>query len=1013
MLKIQRASAGSGKTYTLTLQYILNLIAYKKENDSWQLRNEKQIEEALQHILAITFTNKATNEMKERIINNLSLLAQSYSITLLNKNKIKDIPYLIELQNLTNGSFKEISIAADKALRVILNNYSLFKISTIDSFFQEILRTFTYEANIPDSYQVEIDSTYVNEEALTSAFQKIDSNPSKMGNSSFWLKVIMEKEAQKSQQWNPFIKKSNDRSVYNKIRKSLAQLENENFKEIKEKIDKYFENKESSRKLLIYYKSLKEKAYQEREDLLKDIKKTVIKIENLIYREKYDLNHLNSYFIKHLSLISNLNIDDRISFKYDSILSEGSVFKKKFRTSPNTLDIEAMNLYSLINNWKEPEALSYYKNWKIYGDLLPYMGLMQEVKSFLSQFLQNNNIIQLHDTSYLLKKIIGEDETPFIYEKLGNKINHYLIDEFQDTSQMQWDVIQPLLSESESKDSSSLIIGDPKQSIYRFRNAKHTLITKIVPETFKNHIAAGFSKEENTNWRSHTNIVRFNNYFFDVLASSLTKLSCEKGGSTDFEDLYSNVVQFPHNQKGQGYIEIRLLDKPSDSICSDSNNIFRDDEDQKDWFDIISLNNLCHLVSSLIKRGYKPNDIGILVNTNEKGKEVVEALLNYNASISDDSPKIDFISEESLLISSSKSVEIIINVLEKFFKNLNSPLKFDLKNQLKKEKQQTYYDWNKMKTDYIIYSNKYKELSDVEKIMGFLNDLNFDGSLSSPFNDLTLPSISSIVEIIVKTFLDESLKKAEAIYISSFQDLVNEYSSVYQNDPISFLEWWNSKGKKISISAQNNLEAVQIMTIHKSKGLEFKCVIIPFATDNFLPNSFKEEWRWIEPLKLEGLENPPVLPVKTSQELIGSSHQYLYAEYLDQVITDKLNMYYVAFTRAKNELYVFTKKSDKKSTFVQDFISQILSGKILIDKSLSEEEQKSMIDLKELWIDKDNNRISLGSPFTSEEIFEENKKNLKNENIKLHFFDGYFVNNKRPRLRSIATKVLPSGDFSN
>lgn len=999
MLTIQRASAGSGKTYTLTLKYILNLLAYRTESGKLVLRNEQQMEEYLQHILAITFTNKATNEMKSRVVKSLSALSKAADET----SDFDNIEYLGEIHKLTGANQEEIGKAARTALWVVLNNYSLFKISTIDSFFQEILRTFTYEANISDSYQLEIDSSNVIEDALDSAIRELDTKPDKMGVSAFWLKAIMTEEAKKNQQWNPFNKSSNSRSVYSRIRRALMQLESENFKDIKGKLDEFFDNEDNSGLLHNYYKELKEKASLERENGLKEIKRSLNNLEDLILRNNYNTEHLNAYFLKHLGKIASLKKDDKIEFSFDSILRDGSVFKKKYRENNHPLDIEAINFYNILYGWNNPDSGSYYKNWKIYGELIPYLGLIIEIRRFINSVLLRNNLIQLHDTSFLLKKIIGDDDTPFIYERLGNKIYNFLIDEFQDTSQMQWEVMKPLIIESISKNNESLIIGDPKQSIYRFRNAKHTLITRTVPETFRDHVPSGFTKEENSNWRSDTRIVKFNNYFFKVLANTVNELSKVNGVPTDYQDLYSNVVQYPQNRKGKGYVEIRIFEKPEESGFNKEEN----DENVKDWFDTISLSNVGTLVSSLIKRGYRQKDIGILVNTNEKGKEVVETLIKYNETISDDSAKINFISEESLLISSSKAVSVIIDVLEKLtHPEYRVKVKEDLVSEGDSPKR-IYHNWNKIKASYNLFAAKHPELSQGESIMMFLDEKGSDNLYRLILKEVPGPSISAIVEMVVKIFIDENLRKSDAIYISSFQDLVNEYSMSRQNDPASFLEWWYSKGYKNSVATPEGIDAVQIMTIHKSKGLEFRCVILPFATDSFMPGMNKHEWRWVEPVKLPGLQSPPVLPIKTSTELKGSIHEGIYKEYYDQNLTDKINMYYVAFTRAKNELYIFTKSSGKNSNTLPYFIKNILTGKL----SLEQSDPETLLSLSEVEISEDEKEIKYGEPLTSEEIDAFNRKENNLYEGKVHFFKDYIINNKRPRLRTVASMVLPSGEL--
>lgn len=1011
MLKIQRASAGSGKTYALAKNFILNLIAFKNQNGEWQIRTEKQIEEALPLILAITFTNKATNEMKERIINNLSQLSLASEIRDTDTQLISKIPYLKEFQELTGESFNKIGRASNNALKTILNDFSLFKISTIDSFFQEILRTFTFEANINDSYQLEIDSTYVTDAAIDSAIHQLDSRPQTMGNAIFWLKTIMRNESQKTQRWNVFNKKSGQSSVYSKLRRALNQLESEDFKDIKEELEVFFEKEGQSTALVKSYQKLQELANQERENLLKAIKKKRNDAEDTILQGNIPDNQLSKTFLQHLVILSSLQIKDEISFKFNKILNDGSVFLKKFRTEGHPLDREALELYGLVSEWINPAKDSYYKSWLIYGELMPYMGLILEIKNYLAKVLETNNLIQISDTSFILKKIIGEDDSSFVYERLGNRIDNYLIDEFQDTSGMQWDIIHPLLSETVSKGNESLIIGDPKQSIYRFRNADHTLITEVVPAAFPNHESAGFSKEENTNWRSHTGVVKFNNFLFKSIAFIINEISREKGGSTDFRSLYSNVVQYPHNQSGKGYVEIRMLEKPfEDFSLEDYDFPDSSNNSQKDWFDFYALSNIGPLVSSLIQRGYRQKDIGVLVNTNDKGKEVVESFIAYNEKLPETTPKINFISEESLLVSSSPAVELIIGVIEKF--SHPGAVMTNIEDESEDKLRRKYINWNHVKMNFLIYSMAHPELSSSSKIIRFVNEPQFDASLSSLLESLPTPSLTSMVESIVSTFIDSSLRDSEALYISALQDLVNEYVQNHPDDPASFLEWWKSRGSRMAVSSPEGIDAVQIMTIHKSKGLEFKCVILPFATDSFSPSTKKDEWRWVNPLKLGGVNLPSVIPVRTISALKGSVHEDIYSQYYDQVLTDKLNMYYVAFTRAKNELYVFTKKSTKKTPdSLQDFIYQILFGKFNTSGLFEPEELPQIISPVDLEISEDEMKIIYGEPFSRQQIELENLKEKKHTGNTGRFFEGYYVNKSRPKLKSVSSRIMPSGEF--
>lgn len=987
MLTIQRASAGSGKTYTLAKNYIRNIIGYKTPENTWKLRNNRQIEDALQHILAITFTNKATNEMKQRILNNLMHLSKA-SDNELTEKLIDSIPYLRDFHELFNKDYQEIGKASAFALKTILNNYSSFKISTIDSFFQEILRTFAFEANLNDSYQLELDSTFVTDAAIDSAIHELDTNPSKMGNAIIWFKILMKDEARKSQAWNPFNKRNSSQSIYARLKNALSQLEKEDFKTVKETLDNYFSDSKIINELPHVYFTLRDKALEERDNKLKLLKQKLRKVEDIIFENGYTDREINKNFLSQLKKITLIDKNtDKFNFKIDSYLN-ASVFKAAFKSEGNPLDEAVFELYSVLADWIPAD--SYYKAWLVYGPLLPYLGLLMEVKAFLKKVLKSNNLIQLSETSYILKKIIGKDDAPFVYERLGTRINNFLIDEFQDTSRMQWHILNPLLNEGLAQNNDSLIIGDPKQSIYRFRNADHRLITSVVPQTYPDHILAGNSIDENTNWRSHTEIVNFNNNFFQSLAAEIANLSLKQGGTTDFIDLYSNVVQTPHNKQGKGYVEVRIFQKPDISGAEIDSG---EEEEKTDWFIQQSLENVPVLISSLLERGYRQKDICVLVNTNDKGKLIVKSLINFNENVEDPSKRIDFLSEESLLVAFSPAVETIIGVISKIANPSSFSKQQDELSGKKDEKSDNprYYNWNAIKTDFNIFAAKHPEISQIEKVMLFLNQDSMNENFSAFIESLPTPTLTSLVEKIVSVFLDESLKKSEALYIASFQDLVTEFSANYQDDPQLFLEWWYSRGCRMSIASPEGTNAVQIMTIHKSKGLEFKCVIIPFATDSF--TYLKEEWRWVKPYNFHDLELPRILPILTSSVLKGSIHEEEYSTFFDQVLTDKLNMYYVAFTRAKNELYIFTKEAEKAGASMFHFLVKILTGKAKPEEYT----------------------LQYGSPLSSleikEEIIKENKEESKT--AKIHFFENYSVNKKQPRLISKASTVLPSGEIAN
>lgn len=990
MLKIQRASAGSGKTYTLAKTYILNLIAYPTGEDAsgnktWKLRNERQIEDGLKSILAITFTNKATNEMKQRIVGNLAQMATAKDMTL-QEVKDKRIPYLLEFSKVIGADYKLIAATAETALKTLLNNFTYFKISTIDSFFQEILRTFAYEANINERYQVELDANLIADTAMEIAISELDTQPKNMGEAAFWLKELMHTKARTANTWNPFNK--SEASVYGDIKDAILQLEKEDFKEIKDALYEYFKDPKHKALLIDTYIDLQQKALDERKNLLKDLKSKIGMIKHIIATQGY--KNINENFRKSLEKVLKYNIytKDNNPPKYEGFEMSGTVFTAKFTGDGTDLNKEAMDYIALFKEWQNPPADSYTKLWQVYGVMMPYLGLILEIKEYITNVLETNNLIKLSDTGYILSKIVGDDDAPFIYERLGNRIDSYLIDEFQDTSNLQWNVIKPLIKESLAKEKDNLIIGDPKQSIYRFRNADHKLITETVPATFRPHEEAGFTEEENTNWRSHENIVKFNNYVFRVLASMLNELSVKVGEGYDYTDLYSNVVQKSHHNEGKGYVSLRFM--PSAKYASHV------------------LPQIGPLVSSLLRRGYHQKDIGILVDKNDQGKEVISSLIEYNASGVGE-VKIDFISEESLLVGSSPAVQIVIGILGRLA-NPGYALRKDV--EVSERNNAKYYNWHKLKIEYQMYAAKHPELTHEQKILGFLDAEEFEDGLSELVAALPTPSVSSIVEMVIKTFVESPQREQEALYLSSLQDYVSEFEKNHHGGVYTFLEAWNLVKDKLSVSSPEGFEAVQVMTIHKSKGLEFKCVILPFANSKFSPEISKDEWRWVETGEKEGMEFPPVLPIKAGSNLMGSWHEDQYRKFRDQVITDVLNKYYVAFTRARNELYIFTQEPTKsgEGESLYDKLYRILTYSVTQEGVFKSGDYDKIIDISDLKKEEPQAEITYGSPFSPEEIEAEYKKDSEKEGPKrsTHYMEGYFINDSRPQLKSTVSKVLPS-----
>lgn len=916
MLQLQRASAGSGKTYTLAKKFIWFLITIKDHDRGIiRPRTEAEIADGVSRILAITFTNKATAEMKLRIVEKLAALASAINIEITPK-VLKDINYLDEFAKALNVSHRQVAQYAKTALTSLLNQYSDFHVSTIDSFFQSVLRTFAYESNLNDSYQVEIDSDYIATAAIDATLDEVNTPRREKSHSSFWINLLMnDASSEKGAIWNVFQKNTSDDSIYMKLRGALKRMENEEFKEKRGKLDEYLATEAGAARLITAYQKM-------RGDIEAELSGPFTRMENAMSEFKTLLksNGLDAkedcvrYVDGHLERIGKYKFDegDKKWFKPVNLSGGKSILKKGVGcTAEPQLTEKAREMYEAYEDWKSQFESERYILWNIYSDTLPYLGLLLEARDKINAFLETNNLIQLGETNSMLMRIIGDTDTPFIYERLGTHLNHYLIDEFQDTSKMQWGNLNKLLRESDSRGEDNLIIGDAKQSIYRFRNAEPSLITTGVAREFSDSVRIfGMSKEDNTNWRSCRRIVEFNNYFFRSLSQEVDKIqrttysgAAEESGSEkiDFLNLYSNVVQYPKKQEDEGFVEIRFFNDP---LKGDKNKDKTRDAEQEE-----ALKEVGPLISTLIERGYRQQDIAILIDTKKLGNAVVDAIIEYNSSLDSDSTRIEFISEDSLVVASSEAVGIIVTTLKKIAEGTAKSKRDEVVESDDKDKNRV--NWNDIKSDYAFFAMRHPEMSPSEQISEFIKSGKPVDAIREMMHGMQAVTLPSLVESIVENFIPEDIRKRDALFIAGFQDMVLDYCERYAADISSFLGWWDSRGKYLSITSPEDTDAVRIMTIHKSKGLEFKCVILPYEVKGITPSNKKTEWRWVEPSPLyKDYDLPGWLPIATTELLLKTEYADIYRKYSDMYMMDRLNSLYVAFTRAKCELYVFSKYID-------------------------------------------------------------------------------------------------------
>ena len=903
MLQLQRASAGSGKTYTLTKIYIRNFLA-KKVNNRYRLRTEPEMRAVHGRILAITFTNKATNEMKQRIVTALANLAGLYS------QDDEKIDYLSDFITEFSATKEQVQQAALLGLNILLHGYSDFQISTIDAFFQSILRTLAVETDRNESYQIELDDKYLSQVGVDMTLSEVNDNTGrKKSYAKFWIQSLILDMLRDGEGWNPFKKSKN--GLYAELVNFTNLFHSEVFKEnVEAELMGYLTSDVDYMKVYSKLKKSHKDCHEEYKEAYSESRTAILE---MLKNEGCDFNSLNSKNYGGLwrrqsdSDFSDVPIG-KVKFGFGkSIMSlegvdeeDGVVLLKDYKEKADALQGLAYMLCEHRDLMLEWEILDRF--WSATNGKLYYLGLIKSIKENIRQFREENNIIPLSETNRILQGIINEDDAPFIYERVGTYINYYLIDEFQDTSRLQWSNLCPLVSESLSheEDYDNLIIGDVKQSIYRFRNAEPMLIQNDVPERFDCEIR-GESVDENTNWRSNREIVKFNNSFFHRIAHTL---DCERGADKSdstrlkISSLYSNAIQKIKNIDKPGYVEVNFMGHNANAY----------DE-------------MGDLVHRLLDKGYAQKDIAFLVSNGDHGVALIDALMAYNADEKNaGKTPISVISEESLKISSSSAVKLVVAVLQLIVKgNAKKGVKTDDRRNSKVEMDEFISSYN------YIYCNN-PDLSATEIIERYFSD-DSNINVSDILKEVHTVALPALVENIIIKVVPEKLRQSDVAFLAAFQDEVLEYCQMYPADIASFVRWWNDTGaKKSSISSPEDTDAVQIMTIHKSKGLEFKCVIIPYA--DWSLDVTKPSTIWVRPKLPDNVEisgMPPYLPIGMNNALKDTLYNDDYEQEFDRIVVDQLNKTYVAFTRAVNELYIYAQSTKKaESTLIGDYLKRIV-----------------------------------------------------------------------------------------
>ena len=841
MLNIYRASAGSGKTYRLTQDYIHLLFDPLKER-------------AHRRILAVTFTNKATDEMKSRILKELHALAQGFTSD-----------YRADLMAKFRMDEQTVNERAKHILTNILHDYSSFSISTIDRFFQQVIRSFARDIGVHGGYNLELDSSSTLEQSVDNLF--LDLSKAENRQLLNWLTEFAEERIEQSENWN--------------MRGNIMELGREVFKESYQHKAEDTNKKLHEREFLTNYRKSLRKIKTDLEAKVKLVASEGMRImarnglthEDFAYKTTNTLEkivggkfEISNRFIGFATDVSNCYTKSKpqdIKSAIESAYQNG--LQKCFVDIVELLQVEIITYNSAILVLKHINTL----------------GILSDLAVQIKKLTDEQNTMLISDTNLLLNKIIDNSDAPFVYEKTGIHVDNYMIDEFQDTSTLQWKNFQPLLDNSLSAGKFNLVVGDVKQSIYRWRNSDWKLLDEKILTDFRPEQI----HEENleTNWRSDKNIIDFNNSFFyraaQLLQSKLNEnlqavLPVYPSLETlthKIEHAYANIHQQISPKAATGRVQVSFIPR---------------DENEEGW-KAESLERLPAILEKLQTQGYRAADICILVRKNDEEQQVIHKLLNYKTT-ADAKPDYcyDIMGNEGLLIGAAASVRFVLGVLQLFVNPTDSI-------------QQTIVNYE--------YARGRQNKSENEALNACFSTIPKDENVFSPLFSsvennqlyaLQHSSLYDMVEQIISLF-GVGAWHNEAVFVQAFQDVVFRFSNNKTADLNSFLTWWKKHGEKQCISTPDNQNAMRIMTVHKSKGLDFKVVVMPFCDWDI--DSRMRNILWCEPT-VAPFNELPLLPIEYGSKLGNSIFAESYFDEQMHQYIDSLNVAYVAFTRAKNEL---------------------------------------------------------------------------------------------------------------
>ena len=846
--QVFNASAGSGKTFTLVKEYLKILLQTSDVN-------------RFQNILAVTFTNKAAAEMKARVINNLRDFAKAEII--LDKNEM-----FLQIEHETELQDTLIHHRSIKILQRILNNYSAFNITTIDSFTYRLIRSFAFDLGLSLNFDVEMDAKSLLNEA-------VDVLISKIGEDKELTKILIDFSLQKANE-----DKSWDISFELKEIASILLNESD-----------IYQVQKIKEKPISDFVDLKKKLIKGQKEL--EVKFAAIGEEGLQIISNFEIDHKDFYysqFPKHFQFLQS----DLAKLSFDNSKGLTKSIESKLFYTKNKPDEIKTAIDSIINPLLDlyDSSKELYKEYVLNGlminSLIP-LAVLSKINLALDELKEEKNIRLNAEFNQLISKNLREQPAAFIYERIGEKLKHYFIDEMQDTSLLQWQNLIPLIDNALAQENSSLLlVGDAKQSIYRWRGGEADQFIRLSLDEDSTESSNPFFVSKklqllDTNYRSYNEIINFNNSFFQFVASYFA--------NPIYNEIYKRENEQKENLKKGGYVELSFIEEGL--TASEKDEIYPE--------------KVLEIIKNL-KGEYEKNEICILTRTRKQGVNIANYLSEND---------IDIISSETLLLKNSAKVNFIINLLTYLDQQANKEAKLEV----------LYFLYDHLK----ISIEKHQFFSDLindsifkitEKLELFHIHFNYQNFIQLPFYES--------IEEIIRSF---KLTVSSDAYLQFFLDEVLHYAQKTSESVQGFLEYWDQKKESLSIVVPEGKDAVRIMTIHKSKGLEFPVVIFPYDLDIYREQNPKI-WYPIKDKEQYNNFDSLLINYNKSLEQTGNLGKGLYDSKRNELELDNLNLLYVTLTRAIEQLYIIseTKKITDAPKFYSQFFIEYLKSKSIFNE---------------------------------------------------------------------------------